>query len=223
MTRARWFQVATPYSPRALAARMKTRAFTEETTNGFLIERTRDDYTEGRYIEKLTYQETIPDPFGRETRYERTTYRQVPFTFHTTFPQLEIRDTPRNTHAFLSTLLELTNFTIATNALSVDILQWAKNLQEHTATPITVNCLQLSDVTVATGVLGTIALKSDYDVRDQLANITAGKTFRVGRARLQWSPPSGRVVAHLLSTGAVKLEHATPDTLALLRRTIPPT
>ena len=223
MTRARWFQAATHYSPRALTARMKALAFTEASTHGFLIERTREDYIEGRYIEKLTYQERTPDPFGREISYERTTYCQVPFTYHATFPQLEIRDAPRNTHGFLSTLLELTDFTIATNVLSVDILQWVKNIQKHTTRPITVDYLQVLDVLIATGVLGTISLKGDLDVRGHLADITAGRSFRVGRARLQWNLPAGRVVVHLLSSGTAKLEHFTPDTLALLRNTIPPT
>ena len=85
MIRARWFGAQWQNTLRALAARMRTRAFTDTATEGFLIERTRENYIEGRYIEKLTYEESIADSLGKETAFERTTYRQVPFTFHQTF------------------------------------------------------------------------------------------------------------------------------------------
>ena len=45
----------------------------------FIIERVREDFINGRYVEKISYQEVLTTPFGDQQIFDRTEYRQLEF------------------------------------------------------------------------------------------------------------------------------------------------
>ena len=144
MIRARWLTAESKISLRALAGRMRAHAFTDDSQHGFLLDRTREDRVEGRYVEKLSYQETVPDPFGHELTFDRVTYRQVQFVMYREYPQLELRDAPRGTLAFLSKLGELTDFSLSSAPFTVDLMEWITAIGSAVGATVTIEMMQLS-------------------------------------------------------------------------------
>jgi hypothetical protein len=221
MIHARWFGAEWNVTLRALAARMRARAFTEETPDGFLLERSREDHIEGRYIEKMSYQETIPDPFGHELTFDRVTYREVNFTIYREFPQLELRNPPRSMQAFMSRLSELTDFSVATATLSVDVMRWAELLRVKLDTQMVMDTVQLSAVTISSEVTATIVLRSERDVRESIPAIAKGRTYTVDKVRLKWHEQGRLVAIQLRDTASANLDEGNMELLPMLRATLP--
>ena len=86
MNRIRWLNAQWPSSMRTIGNKLKAMPFSEDSMDGFAIERVREDVNEGRYIDKNIYQEVNSDPFGKEEVIERTGYRSTDFTLVSQFP-----------------------------------------------------------------------------------------------------------------------------------------
>jgi len=201
---------------------MKNIAFTEESLNGFIIERVRDTFINGRFIEKVSYQETLTTPFGEEQVIDRVLYRQLEFNLFSTFPNIELWDAPRSTQGFVTRLMELSNFSATLTPLSVDLLNWISNFQELVQGKVVIDSLQISGLELEKGVTARIQMNGEGDVREALSRITKGKPFDLDNVHIKLVRANDIVPIYLISTGGVKLhESYTEELLPMLRRSLP--
>ena len=76
MNRYQWFKVKWSVTMPQLAKKLtELFSFNENEINGFIIDRVRENFIEARYIEKVEYQDIVKDPFGKETYYNRISYK----------------------------------------------------------------------------------------------------------------------------------------------------
>lgn len=199
---------------------MRAKAYTDQNNDGFLLDRTREEKIEGRYIEKYNYTETIRDPFGQELRFERTAYRQVEFTLHREYPQLEIRNAPRATNAFMSRLGELTDFTIGTSPINANVLDWAHQLQTYSGQQLIIERVQLDDLPITEHIIATMMLASDRDIRPVLQNIINGRGHHVAYIRVKLRSDTGEATLQLAHNGTAKLDDGAEHLLPALRKAL---
>jgi hypothetical protein len=201
---------------------MKARPFTKDSVDGFAVERIREDFIEGRFIEKYAYQEINSDPFGKEEVVERVGYRSTEFTLHSQFPQVELRNGQRSIRDFVSRLLETCNFDLVVSPVTVNLLDWVSNFQAFLGKKVTVDSLQISGVELEAGITGKILLKGDKDVREAVDHIVGGKKYVLEKIQMKLEMGSQRVMVHLANNGSAKVppDH-TSDLLPLLRKAIP--
>lgn len=194
---------------------MRRHVFSDDLSQGFLVDRVREDYLEARFIEKLSFDETIKDPFGNDIAMHRTGYRQVPFTLYR--DELELRNATRVTNAFFSALQTITDFTIAITPLHAPVLQWIEQLQELVNATLVVERVQVSHVPVAPDILATILLRGSADVRDTLTTMTGQHTAVVDKARVRWTAEGHAIVMHLERTGVASCAARDAQHLAIVR------
>ena len=222
MKRVRWFAAEWPVALRTLATKMKSNAFTEESLNGFIIERVRDTFINGRFIEKIAFQETLTTPFGEEQVIDRVLYRQLEFNLFSTYPHIELWDAPRSTQGFVTRLMELGNFAVTLVPLSVDLLSWLSRFQELAQGKVIVDSLQISGLELEKGIHARIQMNGEGDVRGALSRITKGKSFELDNVHLKLVTANDIIPIYLGSTGGVKLHDSyTEELLPILRRSIP--
>lgn len=223
MKRVRWLSAKWPVSMRTLGARMKTQIFTPESFDGFVIERIRDSSIEAHFIEKMTFQETTTDPFGKVEIIDRIAYRDVEFTLFSDFPNIELRNSQRSTKEFVSKLLELCNFSLTVNPISVNLLEWVQAIQRQTQQKLLVDSLQISGLELEEGVSAKVLLKGDKDVREAMQHLSVRKKFTLEKMQVKMPMGSQTVPVHLANTGSVKIpvDHFN-DLVPLLRSTLPP-
>lgn len=222
MNRVRWLNAQWPASMRTIGNRMKARPFTEDGVDGFTVERIREDFIEGRFIEKYAYQEINSDPFGKEEVVERVGYRSTDFTLYSQFPHVELRNGQRSIRDFVNRLLETCNFDLFVSPMQVDLLDWVSAFQDLLGKKITVDSLQISGVELETGIIGKILLKGDKDVREAVDHIVGGKKYVLDKIQMKLDMGSQRVTVQLANNGSAKvpLDH-TSDLLPLMRKAIP--
>ena len=222
MNRLRWLNAQWPASMRTIGDRMKARPFTEHSVDGFAVERIREDFIEGRFIEKYAYQEINSDPFGKEEVLERIGYRSTEFTLYSQFPHVELKNGQRSIRDFVNRLLETCNFDLVVSPVTVNLLDWVSTFQDSLSQKITVDSLQISGVELEAGITGKILFKGDKDVREAVDHIVGGKKYVLEKIQMKMELGSQRVTVHLANNGSAKVppDH-TSDLLPLLRRAIP--
>lgn len=222
MNRVRWLHAQWPTSIRAIGNKLKGMPFSEESLDGFAIERVRDDFVEGRYIEKYFYLEVNSDPFGKGEVIERTGYRSTDFTLFSQFPYIELRNGQRSIKDFVSRLLQVCNFNLVVSPIAVSLLDWVVSFQKITGQNIVVDSLQVSCVALEDGITGKILLKGDRDVREAIDNIVGGKKYTLEKVQVKMTSEGKSVAVHLSNNGTAKIppDH-TSDLLPLLRRSFP--
>ena len=201
MRRVRWLGAQWPVSMRTLASRMKSQLFAPGSLDGFSIDRVRDNFIEAHYIEKLSYQETVTDPFGQESVFERIGYRKIDFTLYSEFPNIELSDAHRNTRAFISKLLELCDFSVSIEPLTINLLDWVSQFEDQLEIKVLVDSLQISGVELESGVHAKMLLKGGTDVRLAMARVAQNRNYELERLQMK-IPTSTRIISVQLSNSA---------------------
>jgi hypothetical protein len=222
VTRVRWLQAAWPYSMRTLAARLKQHTFQAESNDGFLVERVRDTFIEGRYVEKLLFQEVITDPFGYETTVDRLTYREVEFVFSSAYPHVELRKSPRSLQPFITRTAQATQFTTAFLAVNIDPFTWADNIRATLPQRFRIDLAQLADVFIEEHVTARIVLSSQQDIRATVARFTQRRKHRVERIQIKLEQDGELFSVQLAADGTLRTLDALPaDVLNTIREALP--
>lgn len=222
MNRVRWLHAQWSSAMRTIGNKLKAMPFTEESMDGFAIERIRDDFIEGRFIEKYVYQEVIADPFGKEEVIERTGYRSTDFTLFSQFPFIELRNGQCSIKEFVNRLLQACNFTLVVSPITVNLLDWVAAFQKTAGQKIVVDSVQVSGVALEEGITGEILLKGDRDVREAIDGIVGGKRYTLEKVQIKLNGVGKNLSIHLANNGTAKIppDH-TADLLPLLRQSFP--
>jgi hypothetical protein len=218
MNRIRWLNAQWPSSIRTIGNTLKRMPFTEESIDGFAIERIRDDFVEGRFIEKLVYDEVLSDPFGNEDTVERITYRSTAFTLFAKFPYIELRNGQRSIKEFVNRLLQACDFDLVVSPITVNLLEWVDTFQSNIGTKIVVDSLQVSGVELERGITGKILLKGERDVRDAVKGIVGEKKYTLEKIQVKLSLAGKGLCLHLANNGTAKLPPDFEDELLPLLR-----
>ncbi|MGV8822725.1 hypothetical protein [Methylibium petroleiphilum] len=212
MTRYRWYRAEWPMGMRFLAKRLKSKAFDDDGADGFVLDRVRDNYVEGRFIERFEYDDTIIDPFGKELSFHRVDYNQCEFRAFDTSPGLELVDAPRSIQAMVSRMLEATDFSLAISPLSVNVLDWADAFQRAAKVSALVDSMQLGALELASGISAKAVIRGDTDVREVGATLIEGRRHTLEKLQLRLSGPQ-RTKVILTNVGSVKIEPEIADEL----------
>lgn len=221
MSRYRWFNAEWPISIRTLAKRLKAASFGEESSHGFVIDRVRDDYLEARYVERIQFTDTVIDPFGRELAFEHVEFRQCSFKASGTAPGLELLDAPRSTQNLLNRLAEASDFSLAINPFSVDVLAWAARFQSLAGIELIVDSVQLGALELETGITAKAIIKGERDVRSACARLTSKRKYAMEKIQLRFTDPKPGLII-LSNSGAAKFDAVDPlgAYLDIIRRSL---
>lgn len=190
--------------------------------DGFAIERIRDDFIEGRYIEKYNYQEVISTPFGSEEVRDRIGYRTTEFTLFDSPPHIELRNYQRSLKELISRLLEACNFNLVVTPPTVNLIEWVLAMQDAVDQEITVDSLQVSGVEIDEGVTGKILLKGVKDVREATDILLAGRKHVLEKVQVKFTDVNKTVAIQLSNKGTANLPAVLPsDLLRHLRVSFP--
>ncbi|AYR21321.1 hypothetical protein [Alcaligenes faecalis] len=211
MNGARWAAAELPVSIRTLGARLKSLPFTTASLDGFSVDRVRDDFLDATYIEKITTQDVVTDPFGGEELIERISYKRSPFSLYSDFPNLEIKSVDRSNRDLINKLLEICNFKLSLAAPDINPIKWIECLNHSLDEPAIIESLQISDLDVMPGVTAKALLRGTKDVRVALDHLTQKKRYSLDRIQAKISIDSRRTTIQLSSKGSAKFgnEHAS--------------
>jgi hypothetical protein len=210
MIRRRWLHVSWPVSMQSLAKRLHGLRFTSEAQNGFIIDRLRPNWIEGRFIERQEISQTVESPLGEKTIYERTEFRELGFITGQDRAGLEILNPPRSMSLFLSRLAEACDFQIAVSEIKVDVTAWSEHLSLNLGKRLDIVSSQLRDIKVGENVMATAVLKGTSDIREATHLITGGAPYINDKIKVQiQGTPSQAII--LTRQGSATLDRHVPE------------
>ncbi|RQP23070.1 hypothetical protein [Piscinibacter terrae] len=217
MKRYRWLRAKWPISMRVLAKRLKAKGFEDGKTDGFVVDRARDDYLEARFVERVEYDDTVVDPFGKELSFHRVEYRQCEFRASVDGPGLELVDAPRAVQAAISGLAEATEFGLAIASLNLNVLAWAKGVQRLANISGIVDSVQIGAIELAPGITAKALVRGSTDVLSASNRLVDGKKHLIEKVQLKL-PGSRKTAIVLAGNGTVRIDSEVPsDTVVSIR------
>jgi hypothetical protein len=217
MKRYRWLRAKWPVSMRVLAKRLKAKGFEDGKSEGFVLDRARDDYLEARFVERVEYDDTVVDPFGREQSFHRVEYRQCEFRASVDGPGLELVDAPRAVQAAISGLAEATEFGLAIAPLNLNVLAWARGVQRLANVGGIVDSVQISAIELAPGITAKVLVRGSTDVLSASNRLVDGKKHVIEKVQLK-IPGSRKTAIVFASNGTVRIDSEVPsDTVVSIR------
>ena len=222
MKRFKYLCAEWPVSIPMLAERLRANPFSDEVGDGFTLERVRNSVIEGRHYEKVVVNESISDPFGKESTYELVTYRDTSFRFSRTYPQIELRNPPRSIRVFVNRIAELLQFKVSVESLTVDPLLWADKIKSTGQVAGYVQTIDISGVAVEAEVSARFGLVGKRDVLSAASKLVAKRAHTVDRLCMRIVSPLGEHSVILSATGSVRADDNVPeDVLSLIRDSLP--
>jgi hypothetical protein len=219
--RYKWLNVEWPLSIAQLAARMKSMEFNSTQQHGFVIDKIRDDALEARYIEKINYTDTITDPFGNETSFDRMEYRQSAFRLTKAPPTLEFINSPRSLQAVLSRFSEITDFTVSIEELQVDVLVWAEELLKSVKGAGDLDSMQISRLELGNKVIAKVLVSGEKDIKDACAQLIGDRKHTLEKIRVRLHPPlKGTIVLSNGGAATLSIEEVSEYVVSLLRASL---
>lgn len=184
MSRLRWVKVTWPIEMRELGRRMMQRPFSDDAASGFIIDRIRNTSVEGRFIERVDFNENFVDPIGRELRSERVEFYQTQFIASSSGLGLEIIDSNKGTRFFVNQISKICDDKIALSSLFIDPIAWGQEFQKRLDAKLIADSMQISNLMVLNGVKAKVVLTGAIDVRDAAGDLSNGKPYRIEKLRL---------------------------------------
>ncbi|KWO07376.1 hypothetical protein [Burkholderia cepacia] len=223
MTRYRWLQADWPLPVRALAKQIRQRPFSDDGSNGFILDRVRDDFLEARYVERYEYDETVADPFGKELTFRRLEFHQTSFRAGPDWPGLELVDAPRSTQSLVNQLLEITDFALPVAPLTVDVMSWVNDFQKHFGSRVVIDSIQLGALQIEKGVRAKVVLKGEEDVRSACKELIAGRKHVLEKLQFRAEQGHLRATVLLANNASVKIDGTDlhDEALDALRLSLP--
>src|SRR5438045_3884881 len=104
--------------------------FTPEARRGFFLTRSRNNSISAKFIEKVTGERELVDPFGNRVQLPCVTYEVIQFRLSSEFPQLELINAGRSPKKLLFFLTEISRESFAVAPVELDLKKWIKAISD---------------------------------------------------------------------------------------------
>lgn len=189
MRRFKWYRAGWPAPIRDLARRLQEKTFQRDSSDGFVLDRVREDYVEGRFIERIEVQEHTTDPFGEQLQFDRVEFRQLGFRVSDARPGLEIIGSSSGSIALVNRLAEATNFRLAVTNCAVDVLKWLSVFRERSGFAGYVDIMQIGKIDLGGGAVARAIVRGKEDVSVASTALTGGRPFMIEKVQFRLAGP----------------------------------
>lgn len=215
MKTLRWFGITWPCSMFTLAKRLGKYPFEGERNAGVVVDRARPDHLEGRYFERIAFQETVRDPRGAEFHFDRIVFNSLEFRCSVSFPQLQIADSPRSTKSFVNLLAQAADFEMTVDAITVDVKRWMKEIESRLPAAFLCEAVRLSEFPISEHAKARVEVISSRDVRKEADLMFKARNLQYDRAQIRLMYLNEPISLVLKQNAALRSENGFPSGAAV--------
>lgn len=206
MTRLQWFQVSKFKLPelKRLTERMLAEKYDDNRGWGYQVADTRKNFLTGKYIEKIKRTEAITDPFGKIQSFEIVAYQEIIFCFQVEWPQLQVKNSPRNMGPFFTTIGECLNFEVGISEIVISPTEWFRLVEKISKNAIVIKA-NINDMALSNLTSASLTITGSEDVRKHFQKITLGKPHNINFLQIECKYGEEFVRFEVNSTSRIKL------------------
>ncbi|RTS10936.1 hypothetical protein DY937_29565 [Pseudomonas aeruginosa] len=204
MIKVKWLRFSGGLNSKDVVKGLKRLEYSSAGVDGFQIVRFREEYVEGKYIERVEYEEVVKDPFGGELVSNRVIYNQVDFTISLDSRVLELLSPPRSLVKFVTRLGEACDFNVSVEPLFLDLGSFGDRL-EFIKFNFFEKSIVVSDLLLAAGVLARVVARGKAGVGDALAQVIGDRPYKVNSISYSSNNPDIRASFSISSDCALRV------------------
>ncbi|CAM3329721.1 hypothetical protein COSO111634_11925 [Corallococcus soli] len=217
MERFRWFILEPiPRNLRQLADRLNQEKYSTNTTLGFQLHEVRSSHIIGSFIEKIEFTEEIRIPTGEVLSLARVDFQNVDFSIWPDSPSIEIRNAPRSSKTFFSSLSRCFNHSTSITPISANISSWLGALESIVGS-ISITQLEIGDIPLSGSISASLLIEGSEDVRRVAKDFYGTKGGQPRRMQISFKTSGSTIQCELSRTGARVDSDAVSRALPILR------
>lgn len=213
MNRIRWMSAKFPGSIRQLGKGLQQIRFTEESGQGFIIDRIRDDSLEARYIERVAFTESLTDPFGNNFTINRLEYRVADFTLSKTFPELELRMPPRGLKGLTNGLQKASEHSMVLEQNIIKVRRWVSAIERNVGSKVVIRGAVATGIELEEGATAKIAISGPRDVRSGFSELAPKRQYNWDSVQIDYPGDTGKYRIVLGADSSIRFDPDTPEEL----------
>lgn len=155
-------------------------SFTEEKGKGFIFDKIRNDFANGRFVERIIFHDKVSNFDGSETTVERLEYRTTDFSIALdSLPIMQITNPPRTLKPFSQALVKNLGLGVSLEEIDINPMNWLSEISS--SVNINLTQLDVSRVRVADYATAKMQIVGSSDLRKYYKEELAAKKIRIDR------------------------------------------
>lgn len=164
MKKIKWMLLNVSLSILDIASKLKLHSYSDDKGTGFIFEKVRNDEIKGKYVEKITYQDTVPSLYGEQETFERIEYRIVDFYINeNSLPIFAIINPPRTLKPFAGSLVKILGLGVSLEEIVIEPMRWVDSIGK--LIPVDLVQIELSQIKVDEHAIAKMQVSSSRDLR----------------------------------------------------------
>lgn len=181
MKTIRWFKITVPQKKIELLGKsLLALPFSEETGEGFSMERITSSTISGKYIRSKPFIKEVTTPSGGIDTIKGTDYSIIDFKLSLGEIQiLEIYSKPRTIKPLVDMISSIIGIGFSIEKIKIDLIDFIP-IVEASLGRTKITKMAITDLNIQDKALGQLTLTSDQDIRKVIENqITLGRSYKI--------------------------------------------
>lgn len=205
MKKVKWIVLNNRFTLTETIDKLNKDPFTESKGKGFIFEKIRDDFCQGRFVEKIITEDKIGSLYGDTTTVERIDYRSTAFSIDSKFlPIISITNPPRTLKPFAQAIVKNIGLGVSLEEIEISPFDWFENLSKYLS--LTIAQLDISQVQVADFALAKMQINSTHDLKQYFMKELRDKQSRLERLTASIHDPDHQGKLKLFRNGMAHIE-----------------
>lgn len=167
MKKVKWLKLNIRLEFETAVRRLSLDSFTEDKGKGFIFDKIRHDFANGRFVERIVYHDKIPSFDGSETTVERIEYRTTNFSVALdSLPVMQITNPPRTLKPFSQALVKNLGLGVSLEEIDINPIDWLNEISSSVninLTQLDISRVRVSDyATAKMQIIGSSDLRKYY-------------------------------------------------------------
>lgn len=197
---------------KALASDITRNTFSPKTNRGFFVTRARGNSISAKFIEKVSGNRKLTDPFGNTLELPYVTYEVLQFRLSLDFPQLEFVNSGRTTKKLFLYLTELSGASFGISPVHLDVNQFVQDIGAAWG-GATIPAVDCSDVMITSEVAADVSFFGSGNVITTSQSFLKGRTHTLSRAKIEFKDHRYPKL-EVFNSGTVRIQ-GNPDVSAI--------
>lgn len=205
MKKVKWIVLNNRFTLAETIDKLNNDPYSESKGKGFVFEKIRDDFCQGRFVEKIITEDKLGTLHGDITTIERIDYRNTTFSIDRTFlPIIAITNPPRTLKPFAQAIVKNMGLGVSLEEIEISPFAWFEVLSKFLS--LTVTQLDISQVKVADFALAKMQINSSHDLKNYFLNELRDKQSRLERLTISIHNPEHHGKLKLFRNGMAHIE-----------------
>lgn len=205
MRKVKWLRIESPFPMNIMAEMLSSDSFTEDKGRGFLLSKVRKDQLNGKFVEKIVYEDKISSLYDEESVVERIEYKITEFSFQeNSYPIAVIINPPRTLKPFANALVRNLGFGTSIEEIIIEPFKWVSEISKEQL--VTINQIDASQIQVAEYALAKMQITSSKNLLNYYYDELSSKNVRIDRLTASISTPEYSGKFKLFRNGMANIE-----------------